>query len=233
MADLETGVGSTRPTTGITCLFVDIGGVLLTDGWTHDGRKRAAANFNLDLAEMEERHHLTFDTYEEGKLTLDEYLGRVVFYEERPFTMAQFRAFMFAQSGPHPEMIDLVTRLKVRHGLKVAVVSNEGRELNAYRINEFKLDEFVDFYISSCFVHVRKPDADIFRLALDIAQVPARQVVYIENTPMFVQVAEGLGIKSILHTDHKSTRAQLDSLGLSNGDRAVDDSPNNTGSAEL
>ncbi len=127
-------------TTPITCLFVDIGGVLLTDGWTRDGRKRAAAQFELDLAEMEDRHHLTFDTYEEGKLTLDEYLRRVVFHEARPFTRAQFRAFMFAQSEAHPEMIDLVTRLKARHGLKVAVVSNEGRELNAYRINEFHLD---------------------------------------------------------------------------------------------
>ena len=218
MADLDTGEGPTKPTNRITCLFVDIGGVLLTDGWTHEGRKRAAANFNLDLAEMEERHHLTFDTYEEGKLTLNEYLGRVVFYQERRFTRAQFRTFMFAQSEPHPEMIDLVTQLKARHGLKIAVVSNEGRELNAYRISEFKLDEFVDFYISSCFVHVRKPDADIFRLALDIAQVPARQVVYVENTPMFVQVAAGLGIRSILHTDYKSTRAQLDSLGLEDGD---------------
>ena len=218
MADLDTGEGPTKPTNRITCLFVDIGGVLLTDGWTHEGRKRAAANFNLDLAEMEERHHLTFDTYEEGKLTLNEYLGRVVFYQERRFTRAQFRTFMFAQSEPHPEMIDLVTQLKARHGLKIAVVSNEGRELNAYRISEFKLDEFVDFYISSCFVHVRKPDPDIFRLALDIAQVPARQVVYVENTPMFVQVAEGVGIRSILHTDYQATRAQLDSLGLEDGD---------------
>src|SRR5664280_3037798 len=182
-----------KPATGITCLFLDIGGELITDGWTHDGRKRAAADFNLDLAEMEDRHQLTFDTYEEGKLTLDEYLGRVVFYQERPFTRAQFRTFMFAQSEPHPEMIDLVTQLKARHGLKVAVVSNEGRELNAYRINEFRLERFVEFLISSCFVHVRKPDADIFRLALDIAQVPARQVIYIENTPMFVEIAERLG----------------------------------------
>jgi putative hydrolase of the HAD superfamily len=125
---------------------------------------------------------------------------------------------MFAQSEPHPEMIDLVTRLKARHGLKVAVVSNEGRELNAYRINEFHLDKFVDFYISSCFVHVRKPDADIFHLALDIAQVPARRVVYIENTPMFVQVAEGLGIKVILHNDYMSTCTLLESYGLDTGD---------------
>ena len=82
--------------------------------------------------------------------------------------------------------------------------------------DKFKLDEFVDFFISSCFVHIRKPDADIFRLALDIAQTPAEQVVYIENTPMFVQIAEGLGIRSILHTDYKSTCAKLASFGLQN-----------------
>jgi putative hydrolase of the HAD superfamily len=200
----------------ITTLFLDIGGVLLTNGWDHHARKRAAKNFKLGLAEMEDRHHLTFDTYEEGKLSLEEYLSRVVFYEKRPFSRAQFRRFMFAQSKPYPEMIELVAGLKVQHGLKIAVVSNEGRELNEHRIRKFKLGGFVDFFISSCFVHVRKPDADLFRLALDIAQAPARQVVYIENTPMFVQVAEGLGIRSILHTDYRSTRAKLASFGLQN-----------------
>ena len=200
----------------ITTLFLDIGGVLLTDGWDHHARKRAATNFKLELAEMEDRHHLTFDTYEEGKLTLEEYLGRVVFYQKRPFTQAQFRRFMFAQSKPYPEMIELVAQLKVRHGLKIVVVSNEARELNVYRIRKFKLAGFVDSFVSSCFVHVRKPDADIYRLALDIAQAPVRQVVYIENTPMFVQIAEGLGIPSILHTDYRSTCAKLASVGLPN-----------------
>jgi putative hydrolase of the HAD superfamily len=202
--------------TAITCLFLDIGGVLLTNGWDHHARKRAVTNFKLESAEMEDRHHLTFDTYEEGKLTLEEYLSWVVFYKQQPFTRAQFRRFMFAQSKPYPEMIELVTQLKVRHGLKIAVVSNEGRELNTYRIRKFKLDGLVDFFISSCFVHLRKPDADIFRLALDIAQVPARQIVYIDNTPMFVQIAEGLGIRSILHTDYSSTCAKLASFGLQN-----------------
>jgi len=200
----------------VTTLFLDIGGVLLTDGWDHHARKRAATNFELELAETEDRHHLTFETYEEGKLTLEEYLGRVVFYQRRQFTRAQFRSFMFAQSKPYPEMIELVARLKVRYGLKIAVVSNEARELNVYRIHKFKLNGFVDFFISSCFVHLRKPDADIFRLALDIAQVSANQLVYIENTPMFVQIAEGLGIRSILHTDYRSTCAKLASIGLQN-----------------
>ncbi len=114
--------------------------------------------------------------------------------------------------------MELVAQLKVEYRLKIAAVSNEARELNAYRIRKFKLERFVDFFISSCFVHVRKPDADIFRLALDIAQTPIEQVVYIENTPMFVQIAEGLGVRSILHTDYRSTCAKLASPGLQNGE---------------
>ena len=113
-------------------------------------------------------------------------------------------------------MIELITKLKVQYRLRIAVVSNEARVVNDYRIHKFKLGEFVDFFISSCFVQTRKPDANIFRLALDLAQTPARQVIYIENTPMFVQVAEGFGIRSILHTDYKSTCAKLASLGLRN-----------------
>jgi putative hydrolase of the HAD superfamily len=200
----------------ISTLFLDVGGVLLTNGWDHHARRRVAKNFKLDWAEMEERHNLNFATFEEGKLTLEEYLGRVVFYQKRPFTRAQFRRLMFAQSKPYSAMIELVAQLKVQYGLKITLVNNESREVNAYRIRKFKLDRFVDSFVSSCFVHIRKPDADIFRLALDITQAPARQVLYIENTPMFVQIAEGLGIRSILHTDYKSTFAKLASFGFEN-----------------
>jgi putative hydrolase of the HAD superfamily len=200
----------------ITCIFVDIGGVLLTNGWDHLARKRAAKQFKLGWADMDERHRLNFEIHEEGKLSFEEYLSRVVFYEKRPFTRAQFRSFMCAQSKGYPEMIDLVSRLKKQYRLKIAAVSNESRELNAHRIREFKLDGFVDTFISSCYVHLRKPDVEIFRLALDVAQAPAQQIVYIENTPLFVEIAQGLGIRSILHTDYKSTSAKLATMGLKN-----------------
>ena len=164
---------------------------------------------------------MNFETHEEDKITFREYLDRVVFWKNRPFTRAEFRQFMFAQSKPFTAMIDLVRNLKARYRLKIIVVSNEAREVNMYRIRQFKLDGFVDAFISSCFVHLRKPDADIFRLALDIAQVPARQIVYIENTPLFVQIAKGLKIQSIFHTDYKSTAAKLSSLGLPHGDGII------------
>jgi putative hydrolase of the HAD superfamily len=205
--------------TEITTLFLDIGGILLTNGWDHNMRRHAAQVFDLDYEEMNERHHLTFDTYEEGKLSLYEYLNRVVFYEERPFSLEEFKAFMFEQSQPYSEMIEMICNLKEQHHLKTAAVSNEGRELTIYRIEKFNLGEFIDFFVSSCFVHFRKPDKDIFRIALDIAQVPPSQVVYIEDRPMFIEVAESLGIKGITHRSYESTRLSLQALGLSlNGD---------------
>jgi putative hydrolase of the HAD superfamily len=199
----------------ITTLFLDIGGVLLTNGWDHTIRTRAADKFHLDCEEMNERHHLTFDTYEEGKLSLDEYLNRVVFYEKRSFSREEFKAFMYAQSQPFPEMIELMRKLKAQYGLQVAAVSNEGRELTVYRVEQFKLGTFMDFFISSCFVHYRKPDEDMYRIALDIAQTRPEQVVYIDDRAMFVEVAQGLGIRGIVHKDYESTRKALETFGLS------------------
>jgi len=123
---------------------------------------------------------------------------------------------MFEQSVAYQEMIDLIRGLKAKYKLKIAVVNNEGRELNEYRIKQYKLGEFVDFFISSCFVHFRKPDADIWKVALDIAQVPKEEVVYIDDRPMFVQVAQGLGLRGVVHNhrDVAATKSALEGMGL-------------------
>jgi putative hydrolase of the HAD superfamily len=201
----------------ITTIFLDIGNVLLTNGWDRQMRRQAAEIFKLDYEEMNERHHLTFDTYEEGKLSLDEYLTRLVFYENRSFTREDFKSYMFSQSQQEPEMAQtagLIKGLKAQYGLKVATVSNEGLELTRYRIKKFELGSFVDFFISSCFVHYRKPDADLYRLALDCAQVMPEQAVYIDDRAMFVEVARTMGIQGIHHTGFESTRTALAALGL-------------------
>ena len=163
---------------------------------------------------MNERHHLTFDTYEEGKLTLDEYLKRVVFFEKRSFSEGEFKKFMFEQSRPYPDMMNLVRAFKNTYGHKIVAVSNEGRELNEYRVRQFRLGSIIDSFVSSCFVHYRKPDPDIYRIALDIAQVPAENVLYIDDRLMFIEVARSLGIEGIHHRDHASTREALSQFGF-------------------
>ena len=207
-----------KPNSKITTLFLDIGGVLLTNGWDRNIRLHAAEKFGLDPEEMNERHHLTFDTYEAGKLSLDEYLNRIVFYQERSFSREDFKKFMYDQSKPFPEMIEWMRGLKIRYNLKIAAVSNEGRELAAYRVQKFKLGTFIDFFISSCFVHYRKPDEDMYRIALDISQVQPEQVIYIDDRGMFVEVAHGLGITGITHTNYETTKKALEGWGLALSD---------------
>ncbi len=198
----------------ITTLFLDIGGVLLTNGWDRLARRQAAETFHLDSEDVEERHHLTYDTYEEGKLSLDDYLQRVVFCQPRSFSKEDFKTYMLSRSQPIPQMIDLVRSVKDRYHLKTLAVSNEGREINAYRIHTFGLEQLIDTFVSSCFVHFRKPDPDMYRIALDISQSTPDQVAYLDDRPLFVEVACSLGIHGILHTNIQSTRSELGELGL-------------------
>ncbi|HVT58108.1 MAG TPA: HAD family phosphatase [Thermoanaerobaculia bacterium] len=204
-----------RTPAGITHLFTDVGGVLLTNGWDRALRHRTAAHFGVSETEMDERHHLTYDTYESGKMGLAAYLDRVMFYEPRSFTYEDVVSFILGEARPFPEMIDLVRQLKARHGLKVAVLSNEGRELTADRIERFGLAAFVDFFVVSSYVHFRKPDEDIFRVALDIAQARPDRVAYIDDRRMFVEVAAALGMHAIWHRAPATTRTALAALGLS------------------
>lgn len=203
-----------KKASSINTIFTDIGGVLLTNGWDRGSRRKAIELFKLDPEETEERHHLTFDTYEVGKITLDEYLNRVVFYKKQSFTRNKFRQFMYDQSTPFPEMLALLIKMKKKYGVKIAVVSNEGRELAEYRIKKFKINDIADFFIVSSFVHFRKPDADIFKIALDTAQINPEQVLYLEDRAMFVQVAEGLGIRGLRHIDYKTTCEKLIKFGF-------------------
>jgi len=198
----------------VTHLFLDIGGVLLTNGWDHHARKAAAAHFGIAHGELETRHHLNFGVMEEGKLSLDDYLARVVFHKKRSFTLKEFQSFIFDQSKACPQFIEHLLRLKSKYQLRVIALSNESREINAYRIKKFNLAELIDFFISSCYVKTRKPDTEIYSLALNLSQAKASQALYIENTPLFVEVAEQLGISSILHENEAATLQKLASFGI-------------------
>jgi putative hydrolase of the HAD superfamily len=195
-------------------ILTDLGGVLLTNGWDRAIRRRVAEQFHIDAEAMDERHHLTYDTYESGKTDVWTYLARIIFFEPRPYTPQQVLDFILDQAQPMPEAIALVKEIKARHGVKVGVVSNEGRELGEDRVRRFGLGEFVDFFVISGCVGLRKPDTAIWRLALDLAQAAPEQVAYLEDRRMFVDVAAGLGLRSVWHRDAATTRAALAAMGL-------------------
>lgn len=199
----------------IKTILIDIGGVLLTNGWDRHERAKAAEQFGLDREEFALRHEMAFEEHEVGRISLDQYLDRAVFYKPRAFSKDDFRAFVFAQSEPLPDMIDLISRLRKKHGLCVVAVSNEGRELQQFRIEKFGMTEYIDAFLISAFVGWRKPGETIFRLALDVTQSVPDETIFIDNLNISVEVASTMGIHGLHHEDFESTKAKLAALGLS------------------
>ncbi|MEZ5314712.1 MAG: HAD-IA family hydrolase [Chlamydiales bacterium] len=193
-------------------LFLDIGGVLMTNGWDHVLQQKTANHFGVDYSEMQARHHLLFETYEIGKLTFEEYLKKIFFFEKRVFTLKEVKKFIFNSVEPFHDMVQYICKIKKEYNLKIGVISNEGRELALDRIKRFDLSSFIDFFVVSSFVHFRKPDPDIYRLAIDIMQVSPDDIVYIDDRLMLIQSAEEIGLKGIHHTDMNKTKMILNKL---------------------
>ena len=181
----------------IRALFLDIGGVILTNGWGHESRQLAADKFGLNKEYLEERHQQVYNAFQLGKLTLEEYLQTVIFYQQQDFSVDDFKAFMYEQSKALVGSIEFFKEMKRIHNLKVIAVSNEARELNEYRIKTFGLDELFDAYVSSCYVHLQKPDKDILKLACDIFHLTPAQVLYIDDNIMLTDFARSMGFQAI------------------------------------
>lgn len=196
----------------IRALFWDIGGVLLTNAWDHEERDLAVEHFLLNKTEFEARHKELLLPFEEGKLTLDDYVERAVFYAPRTFSREEFKQFMFSLSRPKPQSLELARDLSRKY--RMAVVNNESRELNHYRIQQFDLADIFHLFVSSCFVGIRKPDPRIFRLALDLTQYLPDECCFIDDRPENLAGAEAAGLKTMLAKDASQLRRDLKSLGV-------------------
>jgi putative hydrolase of the HAD superfamily len=195
-------------------LLSDVGGVLGTNGWDTGIRDTICNHFRIDVSEIVDRHRLMFDSYERGNVEFGEYLQKVFFGVPRAFTVEQVRDFAYSQSVPWPENIAFFRRLKEKNRLKLGLISNEGQGITEYRVDKFGLRELADFMIISHFVHMRKPDPAIWKLALDLAQLKAAEAIYVDDRPLFVGIAQDMGFTAVHHTSLADTRNQLKSLGL-------------------
>lgn len=196
----------------IKVLFFDIGGILLTNGWGHESREEAAKKFGIDYAEVNALHNFIFNVYEIGSITLDDYLDTVIFTQPRDFTREDFKEFIYAQSKELPDMLAWLKAWKKDSGFRIISINNEGKELNDYRVEKFKLHECFDAFVSSCEVKMRKPDPGIFKLAMGIAQISEKQCVYFDDRVMFVNTAQKIGIRAFQHTSFEQTKQILEGL---------------------
>ena len=196
----------------IKVVFFDIGGVLLSNGWAHESRQKAAEVFGFDYEEMNTLHNFIYNVFEIGSITLDEYLDTVVFYCPRNFTKAEFKDFMYAQSTELPKLLAWLKTWKTHTLLPVFALSNESRELNDYRIATFGLHDLFDGFFSSCYLGIRKPDPRIFHKAMEIVQAAPGECIYFDDRPMLVNAANRFGMNAILHQDYETTTKIIETI---------------------
>jgi len=197
----------------IRTLFWDVGGVLLTNAWDHNERDRAVEKFQLQKADFEARHKEVVATFEEGKITLDHYLDRTVFYQERKFSKEEFKNYMFSLSQPKVEVLEFARSLAGKY--LMATINNESREMNEYRIKQFGLSQIFDLFVSSCYVGMRKPDDKIYRVALDMIRKSPDECCFIDDRLANIEGAAKVGIRTVLMRDPAQLKKDLQILGVS------------------
>jgi len=198
----------------IRAIFWDVGGVLLSNAWDHTERMAALEHFRLDEEEFHSLHEMVVSSFERGKISLEEYLDRTVFYRNRSFTREEFRDYMFALSRPMPEVLDFARALANSGQYFMGTINNESRELNQYRIEKYGLGEIFRVFVSSCFVGLRKPESGIYRLAIDITQINPEQCCFIDDRALNLECAAKLGMKTIQMQTLPQLRGELGELGL-------------------
>jgi len=198
----------------ITHLFFDVGGVLGSSGWGNEPRARAVGRFGLDAAEFDRRHREVVGPWEEGQLSLVEYLDSTVFDTPRPFTRDDFTAFMYAQSQPYPETIEIARALGAAGRFRLMTLNNESAELNAYRLERFGLAPIFTAFFSSCWLGAAKPARRIYDLALAIAQAEPAHSVFIDDREQNLEPARALGMRVVRFMDAVTLRRELAALGV-------------------
>jgi putative hydrolase of the HAD superfamily len=198
----------------ISAIFWDVGGVLLTNAWDRSQREAALEHFKLDEEEFADRHELVVSSFERGKIGLEEYLDRTVFYRSRSFSRDEFKNYMLSLSQPSDKVLSLAKTLAGSGKYLMGTINNESRELNLYRIEEFGLRSIFSLFISSCFVGLRKPEPEIYRLALETTQKRPDECCFIDDRALNLEVAKRMGMHTIEMDNAEQLRSELEKLGV-------------------
>lgn len=196
--------------TEIRHIFFDIGGVLGSNGWDHEQRERAVERFDLKAEDFEWRHKEVIGEWEEGRITIDEYLEIAVFHTPRKFSREEFIEFMYSQSIPDEATISIARQLSRQAGYTLMTLNNEAEELNRHRIEKFGISQIFEAFLSSCWLGVRKPLRRFYNRGLGIAHADAATSLFIDDRQQNLISAGTLGMNVILFRSASQLRSDLE-----------------------
>jgi len=148
---------------------------------------------------------------ETGELSVDGFgellAAELVTTDGRPVVAEGILRRLFAGMRVEEAMFDLVADLR-ELDVRVGLLSNSWG--NTYPRE--RIAEAFDHVVISGEVGLRKPQAEIYRLALDGLGVPPERAVFVDDAEPNLVGARQVGLRTVLHADPAGTRAALAAL---------------------
>ncbi|MHA2093405.1 MAG: HAD family hydrolase, partial [Candidatus Hodarchaeales archaeon] len=111
--------------------------------------------------------------------------------------------------SPKKEMFSLVTDLK-RHELKIGILSNtEIPVVNFLSSMDYSI---FDFLIYSCLEGMRKPEREIYLLAINRMGFKPEEIIFVDDSEENIQASQENGMHSILFTSPSQVKAEIEYL---------------------
>lgn len=195
----------------IRAVFWDFGGVIQRTEY-QTPRQRLAERFGMDYHDLDK---LVFQSGTAAQATLGEIgenehwqavAGRLKVNENE---VARIKAQFFAGDVIDRELVQFIRALRRR--AHVGLISNAWDGMRAHLQREGLLDAF-DSLVVSAEVGAAKPDARIYRMALDQAKVKAEEAVFVDDMPENIEACRQIGMKGILFQDSREVIAQLEAV---------------------
>lgn len=171
-------------------------------------------SFNLSAEEFEQVHQEKKKAVTAGKTDAEFWLQ---YAKERQVYLPKdwvdnLNTVMKNAIGVNPKMYELVGQLKGK-GIPIALLSNIDDRL-ARLIRDFGLYEPFDPCLLSCEMGVEKPDPKIYDILLKKMNLPAKEIVFIDDKLENIEAAQKLGFDAILFISQQQLQKELAKRGL-------------------
>jgi putative hydrolase of the HAD superfamily len=206
----------------ISALISDFGGVLtspllaaLTSFNDHVGVTGEEIRDAMLRAAEQHGDHPLFEL-ERGQITEREFLDRLEAPLEerlgRRVELGSMAERMMAELHPNQELFDYYRRLRDEHGLRLGILTNNVREWEPLWRPKLPIDEIFDDVVDSAFVGMRKPEPEIYALALERLGASAEECAFVDDIEVNVTAARELGLHGIHFHDTAQAIAEIEAL---------------------
>ncbi|BAM01423.1 MULTISPECIES: HAD family hydrolase [Caldilinea] len=190
-------------------ILFDLGNVLV-----HYDHRRAltalAGLYGVDAEEVLNLYQAIASAFGTGRIAPEEVVHRFneCFGVER--SLESFTEAFCSGLARNDAALAYAVSLQQEDALAIGAISNTNALHVAWLDAHVpELREF-DLVMMSNEVGIHKPDPQIFELAMELLNIPAEQILYIDDLAENVEAARRLGMAGVVHFDWIKTRRQIE-----------------------